>query len=498
MKEHLENVVDSISNISRDVELIIANTARPDEEFVTTEFPQSERLFTESQLKKLLPNIKNPKALGAELGSLEREIIQEIWSASRVVDVGSINLLAYDELLHSGVDYLVRALAIRDDAMELSLRMFNDVLDRWIAAYEFVNSNAELAPDGPVEQQVKADLDFAKKMIDAAELFKNEGEKRKAIAEAERVSVLAATKRNSIEKSRKILKTRFDVALARNSQAEIPGSALNIGERISTLRASLKENLREAYRFLFLANEGLKIVYPKMFDQDGNEINFSMFPSLTDPQEGDEGTGYADKLLGWARQVSAAVDREQSGRIELRSIFAVAQTDSPNLLSEELKALNDGEIVRFSTVRDKSGELIEVFGGLRDVMLVSAKVFWWDTSIPPGSVSGSELSIAVHQLNNVMHGGRLTPPKMNHVDIDESRFSNDFMDAMSIYSPMREYDSTRQAFRNCNPEGEWSLKFNKQTNYPPTDFGGSHLTDYSLKMDAVFVEFVVTGIPVSH
>lgn len=445
-----------------------------------------------SDVESLRP-IEDLGDIQAQFRPFESGLYDDLVQPNHDLTDDKYNIVAYDALLSRGIDYLTRALSIRDDGIEYSLRYMNDFLER-IEGYNAIKaSNIELAEKGPFQLTIEAEEAMGS-LASSPETDTNLNNLEKLtqqrnLAEANRALKRAESLKRQFEEAKKRLAERYSIALARNLQAQSSGGALNYVERISSLRDAYAENIREAYSLLRAAHNGLKLVYPGLFRSGSSAPKYDVFPEFVQPVRNLE-IGYSDDLLEWARHVSHSLNRYYGRAQEVVVLWPVAH-DAFSENSKQytnLEALKKGETIKFNIDEDGFEPVKEGLSGLSDLQVQSVDVLWVGYEGHLSTAGRRNL-----ELTNTVRSGWVRPPIFTTDQGPVAAPTHYFSDAAAINTSL-ETPVLEQSIRNCSFVGDWQLKLGP-INYDP--YNGGEPNSLARPV-AIFLKAVLRGIPIRN
>jgi hypothetical protein len=279
---------------------------------------------------------------------------------------GDFQRLRYEFLLDSGIQYLVRAIALRDDGQELALRAVNDFLSRWKSQRDLEIAAGDLT-SGAFSKELEAlegqlrSLEDTKKHEHSSDdaLF----ELHKGLLEAEivRVKGMVEAKKLQAEQNRLSLRVVYILNAIISQRNTQHGHALNHIERIAVAKSAFRQNFLEAHSRLKAVASVLPLIFASTQTPDAEAIVFPRFPTVSAFNE----VGFVDTLLAWAREVVARLDRITRFDTDYRIVISkleyefttkqksgTAYTFKPTLTAEHFPGLSDLRVrnVRVSTV----------------------------------------------------------------------------------------------------------------------------------------------------
>lgn len=383
-------------------------------------------------------------------------------------------------LLDTGLEFLTRAISLRDDGRELSLRATTDLLERWRVGKELeitklniehLESEALGHEDqfealGRIEvglsPHVKANPKKQEDVLFNKELYELQARRSAARWAADLLRSRAETQKLSLE----LVKTMQDTLRNRSGET---GHALNYKERIEAIKLAFLQNITEGYSRLRAAAEGVTVVYGAAAAGPGTPpLPIKIFPDLQSSKEVE--IGYADRLMDWVRDTLFVLERLHAYAHEYRLLVSLKTMQARN-----------------------KGVFQPVAGGKYGFTLSKADL----GNMSYLRVSQLRVHVVPRQFNNTdevsyrvryaSYSGRLSLPSqgalgsisMEVLSLPEFRFGD-----AEGYAERSGPHLQSASYRNANPVGDWTLSLN-----------GSHHADAA---DAapydIWVELVVLGV----
>lgn len=397
------------------------------------------------------------------------------------VPSGIYNRFEYSGLLNTGLEYLTRAMALRDDGQELSLRAFNSSLERWKTEQEIELAQNQIDDAGgeyyaqealaKAMSNIEGDMmRFVRPIDKHTELDQVRFQKEYQEIQARHAGAVSAMDAVSAKQltAQKRLQTMQVLNAALKKRDEMPGHAMNFRERIANTKLAFLQNMTEAYSCLLAAYEGISVVLPTMNDASDAALRLAPFPNLLSKDLNE--IGYVDVLMRWARATLFALDRVQAFTHEYRmllSMTALGKQPSAklsaangrfifNLNKEELPEFNNPRILHLAVhVMPSPPKLSD----LKEPDRFRAQ---------HGSYSGT---VRLPQQNAVPGSG--TVPALPRYYFGDA----------TVYGEDTGKHLSSVAFRNANPIGEWVI----------TISGQSRADIAANPPDDVWLELVVAG-----
>jgi hypothetical protein len=394
------------------------------------------------------------------------------------------NLLQYELLFSSGLEFLARALAIRDDALEMQYRASNELVSMYRTGFSLLAKQKMLEESGSRALEVEVSEENAKRAQELATFLEQVKE------QLPQDSQVIAYLDSEIEKSRldgefhhstlNVLKSennsmREELEFERSifhtlNQRRIErGNALNLTDRIQTLRESFYETMNEAYKRLKAGHASAQQIFSDSEEQQGAsfEALFDVFPDLLKGEIGDE-VGYADRLFAWAKKSVSDIDRITSFDTELTLEVSLRNESNADVGNE----FNEG---KFELTKDN-------FRGFQNLRLISMNIH---------TISG------VTYLDNLptqkryfdghgRHSANIKLPQQNSGVLNESVF----LPSIRNHRQASYQGSEALWFRNAKIIGEWSVSISKERNTIP------HGETHESQPEDIWIELRVLGTPV--
>jgi hypothetical protein len=384
------------------------------------------------------------------------------------------NRFDYHFLLDSGLEFLTRAVSLRDDGKELGLRAMNDLLERWKSKKEFDLAELNI-------QQIESEASGQRQYADALgkiiegmmPLIKQKPKNIEDASFAKDYYELQAKQANAIQSSDS-LKERGDAArlsleitalLNQTLEDRISekGHALNYGERIAAAKQAFLQNVTEAFSRLLAASEGLTVIFPPNPGDANSELEITKFPNLL--REDLAEIGFVDRLLNWTRRTLFALERIDSFSHEYRFVLSMS------VMKDRGKGTFVPAAGKYSFTLAKAD-----IGGLNFPRLVNLAVH-----VMPRTLTAN--NAAEYRTKRGSYPGRVTLPQQGSVAGEvlqppDFRFGDaeEFADSQS-----RSLQSS--SYRYANPLGEWSVSMPSLNNTETAE---------SIPQD-IWVEIVVLG-----
>jgi hypothetical protein len=390
------------------------------------------------------------------------------------VKATAYNRFDYHFLLDSGLEFLTRAVSLRDDGKELGLRAMNDLLERWKSKKEFDLAQLNIQQ---IESEASGQRQYAEALSKIIEgmvpLIKPKPKNVEEAGFAKEYYELQAKQANAIQSS-DLLKERSEAAklsleitalLNQTLEDRISekGHALNYGERIAAAKQAFLQNVTEAFFRLLAASEGLTVIFPPNPGDANSELEITKFPNPL--REDLAEIGFVDRLLNWTRRTLFALERIDSFSHEYRFVLSMS-------------VMKDRGKGTFVPAAGKYGFTLAKadIGGLNFPRLVSL-----DVHVVPRTLTAN--SLAEYRTKRGGYAGRVSLPQQGAVggevlQLPDFKFGDaeDFADA-------RNKSLQSSSYRYANPLGEWSITMPSINNTETAE---------SVPQD-VWVEIVVLG-----
>lgn len=376
-------------------------------------------------------------------------------------------------LLESGIEFLSRALTLRDDGQQLSLRGVNDLLERWKADADLQVSRLNLEVG---ESEIRAQATYSEALgqiiTDLMPHIKVSPKKMEDVRLSMDYNELLARKAN-IDYSKDIAASRQKIAKVSLDNIEIlndalakrntqPGHALNYKERIDATKKSFMQNITEAYSRLMAASEGLSVLYPNSNDPL-NELNIKKFPNIVKEELNE--ISFADALLSWARETLFIVERITSFSHEYRLLLSMKTLGPPKVES----TVNSG---RYKIIIQK-----EDFFNLTNLRIMHVAVH----IAPRKFTSTDEADI---RIKNANYSGNIRLPNQGMIGSEALLLPTFYFGDARTYGESQGPSLDSSAFRNASPLGEWNITINQK----------AHSEQTETPVPDVWLEIIVFGV----
>jgi hypothetical protein len=390
------------------------------------------------------------------------------------------NRFEYAGLLNSGLEFLTRALALRDDGQELSLRAFNSSLERWragkdiqLAQMHIDDANGDIyAQDslaealGKIEQLLMPHIRPESKHIEMEDLRLlmdyNELQARHASAISSRDALRA--KQLTAQNGLQTMQILNEALQKRN---EMPGHAMNFGERISTTKGAFLQNMTEAYSRLLAASEGLSVVFLGAANEPNSSLRISPFPQIVSNDLPE--VGYVDTLMQWTRGTLFTLERINGFSHEYRVLLSMTALSK----QASAKVFAASGHYTFTLNREDLSDL----SNLR-ILHLAVHV------MPPTTFSPVNEQTK-YRAQHSSYSGSVSLPQQRAVNgsgVVPSLPRYYFGDA-TVYGEDPGKRLSSVAFRNAYPLGEWNITISNQ----------SHSDIVANAPDDVWLELIVAG-----
>ncbi len=356
----------------------------------------------------------------------------------------------YLGLIDSGVEYLRRANAIREDATEIASQAFHSYVSLWRACQNSQHEKKRL--EGSVGLEIcEAEQHLA--LLNDME-FEKYDDRAKVVGDRS----LTAGKIRLLNKQRAELDKQINTATTeidmRLQQLRENGGALNFTERYENASRHFRDNLLEAHARLRAAAFGAAAVHKKSQEKlrsDGlTEYVFDPFPNIDSSNE----IGSVDTLLKWVRNMLFKVSRlsKFERRLTIRRVKDVGGQKGIHFSDSDYPDLLDLRVAK-----------VRMYALNSNFKLDSVSAFML--------VNGTYKGIVVFP-NDDQHKGLVVP---NHVQGDVSRYTEE---AESDY-PV--------AYVNAPARGTWDVSISDYQN--ETYYWGQG----KLKSSKVWLEIELLG-----
>lgn len=373
------------------------------------------------------------------------------------------NRFDYAMLLDSGLEFLSRALSLRDDGQELSLRAVNDLLERWsadkdleLARLNFDNAESDIAAQGAYAESLRkieatlmphikpssGKMDDVRLMMDYAEL-----QARRANVQSAMESLQLRQKSAGLALQR--MELMNDALIKRNSE---PGHALNYKQRIAVTKQAFLQNITEAYSRLLAASEGVSVIFPAVPSDPYNELTVPRFPNIVKGNISE--IGFVDKLMSWARETLFTVERINSYSHEYRVLLSLKALADQKAGNKAVAVPGTGHYTLWLKQQDLPG-------------LANLRILHADLHVVPRKIPLTDE--ADYRIKHATYSGNITLPEQGAVGAEVLTLPRFYFGDASVYGDEPSKALSSAAFRNANPLGEWNIVISTKSNSESTE-----------------------------